>query len=329
MTRSFTVPILLPADPTIALEAATKQYVDSQAGGAGDQYRYDWVTTTTASDPGAGKVKCNNADPSLATAVYISMYDDIGVAGIWLLDLAVGGRFGLYEVGDINTFIRYEVSGTVTNTSNIWFSIPVTVHEEGTSGFTPGNNQTIQLGPSRSGISYVTQTAFDAHLNDTTDAHDASAVSFSPTGTIAATDVQAAIAEVASEATGGGSASGTKLSALSALAAAGMSLSDLLEILDVSDTTMAASGTNKKGTLGDLVTFLNANGIMVANDSITNTKLAPVPTLTIKGNNTGSTTGPLDLTVAQVKTMLSINEIHVGTTAPGTPAVGDLWVDTT
>lgn len=38
-----------------------------------------------------------------------------------------------------------------------------------------------------------------AHEADTTDAHDASAISFSPTGTIAATDVQAAIAEVASE----------------------------------------------------------------------------------------------------------------------------------
>jgi hypothetical protein len=42
-----------------------------------------------------------------------------------------------------------------------------------------------------------------AHLADTGDAHDASAVSFSPTGTIAATDVQAAIAEVATEAGSG------------------------------------------------------------------------------------------------------------------------------
>lgn len=49
----------------------------------------------------------------------------------------------------------------------------------------------------------VTGTVSDdlaAHLADTTDAHDASAISFSPTGTIASTDVQAAIAEVASEA---------------------------------------------------------------------------------------------------------------------------------
>lgn len=41
-----------------------------------------------------------------------------------------------------------------------------------------------------------------AHTGDTTDAHDASAISFAPAGSIAATDVQAAIEEVASEAGG-------------------------------------------------------------------------------------------------------------------------------
>lgn len=49
----------------------------------------------------------------------------------------------------------------------------------------------------------ATQAELDAHITDATAAHAASAVSFSPVGTIAATDVQAAIAEVASEATGG------------------------------------------------------------------------------------------------------------------------------
>lgn len=44
-----------------------------------------------------------------------------------------------------------------------------------------------------------------AHIADTSDAHDASAISFTPAGTIAATDVQAAIEEVASEAGGGAS----------------------------------------------------------------------------------------------------------------------------
>ena len=50
----------------------------------------------------------------------------------------------------------------------------------------------------------ATQAELNAHTGDTSDAHDASAISFSPTGTVAATDVQAAIAEVASEASAGG-----------------------------------------------------------------------------------------------------------------------------
>lgn len=45
-----------------------------------------------------------------------------------------------------------------------------------------------------------------AHLADTSDAHDASAISFAPAGTIAATTVQAAIEEVASETAGGAGA---------------------------------------------------------------------------------------------------------------------------
>jgi len=54
----------------------------------------------------------------------------------------------------------------------------------------------------------LADAALQAHLDDTVDAHDASAVSFTPTGTIAATNVQAAIAEVASEAGAGGGGGG-------------------------------------------------------------------------------------------------------------------------
>jgi hypothetical protein len=46
----------------------------------------------------------------------------------------------------------------------------------------------------------ATQAELDAHLDDTTDAHDASAISFTPNGSIAATDVQAAIQEVRDQA---------------------------------------------------------------------------------------------------------------------------------
>lgn len=41
--------------------------------------------------------------------------------------------------------------------------------------------------------------ALDAHLADTVDAHDASAISFTPAGVIEATDVQAALVELDAE----------------------------------------------------------------------------------------------------------------------------------
>lgn len=65
----------------------------------------------------------------------------------------------------------------------------------------------------------------------------------------------------------------TKLSALTALAGSGFATGDLFELVDVSDTTMAASGTNKKAALSDLLTFLRANGLperLVTGSSTTN-----------------------------------------------------------
>lgn len=47
---------------------------------------------------------------------------------------------------------------------------------------------------------FATDAELAAHTGDATDAHDASAVSFAPTGTIAGTDVQTALAEVATDA---------------------------------------------------------------------------------------------------------------------------------
>lgn len=51
-----------------------------------------------------------------------------------------------------------------------------------------------------SAITAIPAAELALHVGDPTDAHDASAISFTPTGTVAATDVQAAIAEVATEA---------------------------------------------------------------------------------------------------------------------------------
>ncbi len=50
------------------------------------------------------------------------------------------------------------------------------------------------------------KAAQDAHIVDTTAAHNASAIAFAPVGTVASTTVQAAIAEVASDANSGSTA---------------------------------------------------------------------------------------------------------------------------
>ncbi len=69
------------------------------------------------------------------------------------------------------------------------------------------------------------KAALDAHIDDTSGAHAASAISFSPTGSVSATTVQAAIEEVATEAGGGGgvSLSDSDPADLAATASAGSS----------------------------------------------------------------------------------------------------------
>lgn len=50
-------------------------------------------------------------------------------------------------------------------------------------------------------LATAVDTSLDAHIDDTTAAHAASAISFTPTGSIASTNVQAAIAEIGTDLT--------------------------------------------------------------------------------------------------------------------------------
>jgi len=84
----------------------------------------------------------------------------------------------------------------------------------------------------------ATQAELDAHVNDTNAAHAASAIGFTPTGTIASTDVQAAIAEVASEAgtpsgSAGGALDGSYPNPGLAASVAGAGLAETSDVLSV------------------------------------------------------------------------------------------------
>jgi hypothetical protein len=91
-------------------------------------------------------------------------------------------------------------------------------------------------------------TALTAHINDTAAAHAASAISFTPTGSIASTDVQTAIAEVAAEA---GSGTPTTLDSLTDVTIASPSSGQVLKYNGV-NWANAADATGGGGGVTDV-----------------------------------------------------------------------------
>ena len=103
---------------------------------------YKWSTNTLSTDPGAGYVKVNNADPHLATQLYINDLTSLGNDLSPVYDnIEAGDVIGVWEEAASNTTLYYEVTSATDNSG--WHTFGVT--NIPTAAGTINNNNHVQV----------------------------------------------------------------------------------------------------------------------------------------------------------------------------------------
>ncbi|MDJ0952491.1 MAG: host specificity factor TipJ family phage tail protein [Acidimicrobiia bacterium] len=101
----------------------------------GGKWSYD--STITAADPGAGNFRLNNANPSLATALYIADETETGVDFSTILNaLDVGDQVFLQNLEDSNEALLVTISSKTDNVG--WFNFGFTVNDNNGTSWTNG-----------------------------------------------------------------------------------------------------------------------------------------------------------------------------------------------
>lgn len=102
-----------------------------------------------------------------------------------------------------------------------------------------------------------------------------------------------------------------------------LSASDVRTILNIEDGANNYVHPNHSGD----VTSTGDGATVIGDDKVTNAKLANMPTMTIKGNNTASTADPTDLTATEVRALLNVEngaQVNTVTSVAGKQGVVSL-----
>ena len=330
-----------PTGPTGATGATGADGAEGLFGG--DSHPYDFNNGTTETNPFNGFLKLNNADPALATEIYINKTNsDVVDINTWLAALdnstsTIKGRLRIFKVHDSSVFHDYDFESTTDNTG--WWSIESCTWITGSGTFASNDDLVISFAPKA-----------DDGLTGPTGATGATGAtgvtgSTGPTGPTGATGPNDITTSTTTNGTGllyGNAAnisfgnlsgdvvtatfaatisanvvSDAKLRQSAALSVIGRSANSTGDVADISTTSSSgfvlreSSGTIGWGTVG-------AAGI--TNDAISNTKIRNSGPLSVIGRSANSTGDPADISAAassgQVLREISGN-IGWGTVATG------------
>jgi hypothetical protein len=105
--------------------------------------QYNFLTSTSASDPGSGKLAFNNASgPSVSNLYLDSLNSDGTDMSAFLVLVKTGDVILIQDKGTAGNFIRLKVSSTPVNNTG-WWTIPVTFVSS--SGVLPNNNSPVAI----------------------------------------------------------------------------------------------------------------------------------------------------------------------------------------